>query len=133
MKQMSIDEVWDYHAGCVWIFVVRGDLDAYLSTDLRDRLARALTDSPDELLVDLEEVTFMDASAVGVLVAAFEKARASGTVLRLVAPSASARRLLQLTQTEGIFPIEADLAVAYARAAEPTDDLQRITGCEDAA
>lgn len=118
MRQVSTDEIWAYNAGRVWMLVVRGDLDANLSTDLSDHLERALVDSPEDLLVDLEEVTFMDASAVGVLVGAFNRACESGAILRLVAPSAPAKRLLRLTQTEDVFPIETDLITAQARAAE---------------
>lgn len=133
MEQVNTSEIWAYDAGRAWIFVVRGDLDVNLSTDLRDRLERALTDSPDELLVDLEEVTFMDASALGVLITALKKARASGAALRLVAPSAPAQRLLRLTQTEGFFPVETDLITAYGRVAERSAGLQKVTGFEDAA
>jgi anti-sigma B factor antagonist len=112
MEQVTTSEIWDYHPGHVRIFVVRGDLDAYLSTDLCDRLERALTETPNVLFVDLEDVTFMDASAVAVLVAASKKARASGAVLRLVAPSDPAERLLRLTHTEDVLPVETDLISA---------------------
>lgn len=132
VEHMS-DEIWDYNSGHVWIFIIRGELDVYLSSDLRDRLERALTDSPDALLIDLEETTFMDASALGVLVTALKKARAMGATLRLVAPSAPVERLLSLTQTEEVLPIECDLITAYARVAERAADLERLTGLDGAA
>ena len=128
-----VSEIWDYRSEDVWIFVVRGDLDAYLSMDLRTRLDRALTESPADLLVDLEEATFMDAAALGVLVAAFKKALSKQAVLRLVAPSEPARRLLRLTQTERVFPIERDLATAYERVAERIAEPEKVAGVDDAA
>lgn len=133
MERVSTNEIWDYRCGRVWIFVVRGDLDAYSSLDLHDGLERALADSPTELLVDLEEATFMDASALGLLVVAYKKARAKGSGLRLVAPSAPAKRLLRLTQTEGIFLIERDLITAFARATERAAGPEKESGFDDAA
>lgn len=133
MERVSTNEIWDYHCGEVWIFVVRGDLDVSSSPDLRDRLERAITTSATELLVDLEEATFMDASALGVLVTALKKAGARGAVLRLVAPSAPVQRLLRLTQTESVFPIERDLITAYARVAERAARSEKARGFDDAA
>jgi anti-anti-sigma factor len=105
-----------------------------LATDLRARLERALTtDSADPLLVDLEDVTFMEASGVEVLRAALKKARACGAVLRLVAPSAPVERVLRPTHTEGVLPIERDLITAYARVAEASADREKTTGFDDAA
>lgn len=112
--------------------MVRGDLDAYLSPDLRARLARALTACPAELLIDLEEVTFMDTAALGVLVTGLKKAVTGGAVLRLVAPSAPVQRLLRLTQTESVFPIERDLITAYARVERPARS-EKARGFDDAA
>jgi len=133
MVHLTTSEIWDYNPGHMWIFVVRGDLDAHLSTDLRDRLERALTDSPDPVFVDLEDVTFMDASGVEVLQAAFRKAQACGAVLRLVAPGAAAERVLRLSHSERVLPIERGLITAYARVAEASADREKATGFDDAA
>lgn len=133
MKQEVTDEIWDYSSNGVRILVVRGDLDNRLSTDLRDHLESALSDSPAPLLVDLEEVTFMDASGVGVLVEAFKNARESGSGIRLVAPSVPAQRLLDLTHTDDVFPIDPDLDVAYARVADRHTEPGEMAERTDAA
>lgn len=133
MKQEVTDEIWDYNSDGVRILVVRGDLDNHLSTDLRDHLESAFRGSPAPLLIDLEEVTFMDASGVGVLVEALKNARESGSGLRLVAPSAPAQRLLSLTQTDDAFPIDADLDVAYARVADRRVEPEEMADRTDAA
>lgn len=133
MEQMAPGEIWVYNSGHVWIFVVRGDLDAHLSTDLHARLEGALIHCPDALLIDLEEATFMDASAVGILVSVSQRAQANGTVLRLVAPSAPAKRLLHLTRTEDVFLIEGDLVTAYARVTGRVAGPKKASGVDDAA
>jgi len=132
MENMSIDEIWDYSAGRARIFVVRGELDAHLSTDLLDRLEDALADPPEALLIDLEDVTFMDASALGDLVTVFKEARAAGTTTRLVAPSAAVKRLLCHTRTESVFPTEGNLISAYGGIA-PESRPNEATEHNDAA
>ncbi|MGH2698517.1 MAG: STAS domain-containing protein [Actinomycetota bacterium] len=132
MAPMRSDEIWDYRWGQVQILVVRGDLDAYLAVDLSAYLERALAGSPAEVLVDLEEVRFMDAAALGVLESALQRARAHGGDLRLVAPSAPVDRLLRLTHMEGHFPVESDLIAAFERSAGIADP-QSESGCDGAA
>ena len=117
MVQMPGGEIWEYNSGDVSILIVRGELDLALSNDLRDRLDGALSNSPAALLVDLEETSFMDASALGILLSAFQRARTAGVDLRLVAPVGAVERLLRLTETDDLLPIERDLISAYARIA----------------
>ena len=119
--ESTTNEIWDYSCGDAWIFVVRGDLDVNSSGVLRDALARADDAGAVALLVDLEETTFMDPFALGILVGAAKKAQAKQGQLRLVAPSEAAGRLLHVTQMDRVFPIDPDLISAYAEVvpAEP--------------
>ena len=73
MAQARSDEIWDYRWRQMRIFVVRGDLDAHLAVDLNPHLERAIAEEAVEVLVDLEEATFMDAAALGILVAALSR------------------------------------------------------------
>ena len=124
-------EIWDYGCGDAWIFVVRGDLDVNSSGALREALTRADEQGAAALLVDLEETTYMDPFALGILVGAAKRARARHGELRLVAPSEAAARLLRVTQMDRVFPIDADLISAYARIAAPQP--QKVSGVDDAA
>ena len=127
----SGSEIWDYGCGDAWIFVVRGDLDVNSSGALREALARAGREGAAYLLVDLEEATFMDPFALGILVAAAKRARARHGELRLVAPSEAAARLLRVTQMDRVFAIDPDLISAYARIAMPQP--KKVSGVDDAA
>lgn len=131
MAQARSDEIWDYRWRQMRIFVVRGDLDAYLAVDLNLHLERAIAEEAVEVLVDLEEATFMDAAALGILVAALKQARSYGGELRLVAPSTPVEHLLRLTHMEGHFPVESDLIAAFERSAQTNP--QREAGYDDAA
>ena len=59
--------------------------------------------SAAHVVFELREVTFMDASGLGVLMDAQRNAVRAGGCVRLVAPSNRARRLLALTRTDGVF------------------------------
>jgi anti-anti-sigma factor len=116
----SGNEIWDYGCGDAWIIVVRGELDVDSSGDLREALARADDEGASWFLVDLEETTFMDPFALGILVGAAKKARARQGGLRIVSPSQAAARLLHVKQMDRVFPVDTDLMSAYANVLAPT-------------
>lgn len=70
--------------------VARGELDLSAVPQLRAALARAVRD--DRVVVDLSRVTFMDSSAVGVLLDLIDE----GTIPMLRDPSPVVVRVLRL-------------------------------------
>jgi len=82
-------------ADCTVVWV-RGDHDIATKAVLAAAVARAAQLDDVPLLVDLSAVTFMDASTVGLLVASRNRLRARGQSLEVRAPSALARRVLEL-------------------------------------
>jgi anti-anti-sigma factor len=56
------------------------------------------------LAVDMSGVTFIDATGIGVLVAAANRAREAGGGLSLLAPSRQVRRLLGIFHLAAILP-----------------------------
>jgi anti-sigma B factor antagonist len=68
---------------------ISGEIDIATSRAMRDALATG----PAHLEVDMSAVTFMDASGIGVLLAARQRAVDSGGSLTLRAPSWAVRRL----------------------------------------
>lgn len=77
----------------VW---VRGEVDAATRMTLVDSVARAAELDGMTLLVDLSEVTFMDASIVGAIVESRNRLASRGQLLEVRAPSPRALRLLDL-------------------------------------
>jgi anti-anti-sigma factor len=70
---------------------ISGEIDIATSRAMRDALATG--PGPAHLEVDLSAVTFMDASGIGVLLAARQQAVDGGGSLTLRAPSVAVRRL----------------------------------------
>jgi anti-sigma B factor antagonist len=74
-----------------------GVLDETAAARARELLDEALAQWPAVLIVDLADVRFLDAAGVNVLAGAARTAAAQRTSLRVLAPRASVRRVLDLT------------------------------------
>lgn len=72
---------------------ISGEIDIATCQAMRDALAAGLGHGPVHLEVDMSTVTFMDASGIGVLLAAWRQAVDAGGSLTLRAPSRALRRL----------------------------------------
>jgi anti-sigma B factor antagonist len=89
------------------LLTVDGELDLSTSPELREALV-ALADGYDRIAIDLRAVTFMDSTALGVIVAAMKRAREHGGELALVGPNGSPRKVLSITALDQIVPIVED-------------------------
>ncbi|MEO9326056.1 STAS domain-containing protein [Nocardioides sp. C4-1] len=85
--------------------ILRGDIDLAVAVRLGIELRRVFVDGHIEVEIDLAAVTFMDSSALGVLVGAQRQARIFRGSLLLVGPSASVRRLLALTAMDKVLDV----------------------------
>jgi len=81
---------------------VRGEHDIATRAHLSATIARAAQLDDADILVDLSDVTFMDASTIGALVVARNSLRARARSLSVRAPSPRARRLLDLCGLAGL-------------------------------
>ena len=81
---------------------LRGDHDVSTVPTLSVELARAIALSDADLVVDLRDVQFMDASTVGVIIGAREFLRCRGRSLTLRSLSGIARRLIETCDLEDL-------------------------------
>ncbi|MEU9161872.1 STAS domain-containing protein [Streptomyces sp. NPDC048424] len=86
---------------------VSGEIDLDRAPLLRDALDTVITrpDCPNEIVVDLGEVTFCDSSGLNTLLQARLTAHEHGRRIRLHAPTSQVIHLLELTGTDQLFPI----------------------------
>ncbi|MEO8476888.1 MAG: STAS domain-containing protein [Actinomycetota bacterium] len=91
-----------------WMVVeVGGELDLHTSTELRDQLA-SLTDAGDtRIAVDLADVSFMDSSSLGVLVACLKRVREKGGDVAVTGAAGSPLKVLSLTGMDKVFTMAA--------------------------
>ena len=78
------------------IIRLRGEIDVATAPGLHERLLTLLRRGMGLIILDLSEVSFCDASGLGVLVSGHLHAKVLGVTLRLTAPRPRMARLLHL-------------------------------------
>jgi anti-sigma B factor antagonist len=92
--------------GTVTIFSLAGSLVYDEGTRLlRQVLTAAVAAGARACLLDLEQVTYLDSGGVGSLVEMFRHVTRRGGKLKLLRPSAPARRVLGITHLTAVFDI----------------------------
>ena len=84
---------------------LRGELDLAGAPTVRDRL-RTLRDRDEPVLLDLDELAFIDMSGLRVLLAAAEEAGRDGWSFAVTRGSPQVRRLIGLVALERQLPLD---------------------------
>ena len=100
--------------GSTAVFSVHGELDLHEAPELQDRITTAIERGALLIVVDLTEVTFIDSMALGVLLAAVNRFRPSGGVLRLVVPNPNIRRIFEISLLDQVFTLDSTRDAALA-------------------
>jgi anti-anti-sigma factor len=89
----------------VKIFQPNGIIDATKSQEFRQNIAEVLESGAKIVLVDFQDVTFMDSSGLGALVLAFKALRAADSKLVICSINEQIRILFELTGMDKVFEI----------------------------
>lgn len=96
------------------IIRVGGELDIYTAPRLRSALEDAMLDQQERIVLDLCRVQFIDSTALGVLVYAFERAQAQQCDLRLVLDDPYLLKMFRITGFDNVFAIYPTIDEALA-------------------
>ncbi len=96
----------------VLILDVAGEIDVYTSPKLRERLVSLVDGGVRTLVVDLDNVDFIDSTGLGVLVGVLKRIRATGGRMSLVCGQDGLLRVFKITGLEKVFDIHATVAAA---------------------
>jgi anti-sigma B factor antagonist len=89
----------------VAVLSVTGELDIATAPRLREQLESTIEAGSDPVIVDLLGVTFIDSTALGVLIGALKKCRESDTELRLVVAEARVLKVFEITGLTSVFSV----------------------------
>ena len=103
------------------IAAVTGAIDLSTVAALRERLFE-LADSGQPLIVDLNRVTFIDSTGLGVLVGVSRRAAVHGTSVHAVCSQPQTRKLLWLTGVDRRIPLSATVDGALLLLTASGDD-----------
>jgi len=87
------------------IVEVRGELDCASAPQMEEVLDQLIAEGARNVVVDLAEATFVDTTGLGALLAGLRRMREHEGVLSLASPRPSARRVLELSGLDRVFPL----------------------------
>ena len=82
-----------------------GELDVNTAPELREHLSRLINGGARQITVDLAEVSFVDSTALSVLVSALKRLRQADGDLALASPNPSVRRVFEITGLTRLFTV----------------------------
>ena len=112
---MDVDlSVSSSEQGAVTIVHVAGEIDVYTAPLLREVLDKQVAAGRTDLVVDLEKVTFMDSTGLGVLVGRLKLVRGQNGTLRIVSAQERILKVFKITGLDKVFHIYATVDEALA-------------------
>jgi anti-sigma B factor antagonist len=99
------------------ILTVGGEVDVYTAPKLREKLIELVSDGSYNLVVDLENVDFLDSTGLGVLVGGLKRVRNHDGSLQLVCTQEKILKIFRITGLTKVFPIHSSVQDAMAGSA----------------
>jgi anti-sigma B factor antagonist len=106
--QMTTDvnfDVSEVERGGIPVLEVRGEVDVSTAPELREKLLALAEQGRTIAVVDLSEVSFVDSTALGVLVSGVKRLRSAGGDLRLVVTQPRISKVFEITGLTDVFHI----------------------------
>lgn len=100
LSQESLDE--ERH-----VVAVRGEIDLFTAPELKSALSEAIESGHTRIVVDLTDTTFLDSTALGVLIGAVKRLRSRDGRLTIVNVDDNIAKTFEITGLDQIFPISA--------------------------
>ena len=94
------------------VLSVGGEIDVYTAPKLREQIVQLVEDGRYHLVVDMEDVEFLDSTGLGVLVGGLKRVRAHDGSLRLVCTQERILKIFRITGLTKVFPIHSSVAEA---------------------
>ena len=96
------------------VIAVSGEIDVATAPQLRECLQRVIAQGESTIVLDLLGVTFLDSTALGVLVGALKRCREAGGDLHIVVADPRIMKIFEITGLTNVFTIADSLQAAGA-------------------
>jgi anti-sigma B factor antagonist len=87
------------------VLSLSGEIDIATAPRVRERLYALLAEGKEKLVVDLDDVGFLDSTGLGVLVGVLKRVRTQGGELRLVCTQPRIVKVFEITRLDSAFAI----------------------------
>lgn len=91
--------------GTLGLIVLTGEVDIFTAPRFKECLVEFLDSGIVRLVIDLNGVTFMDSTALGVLVGGVRRVHDAGGAMTLVVTSRPVERVLSITGLDRVFDV----------------------------
>jgi anti-sigma B factor antagonist len=102
------------------VIAVSGEIDVYTAPRLREKLISLVEEGSYHLIIDMEEVEFLDSTGLGVLVGGLKRVRSHDGWIDLVCTQGRILRIFRITGLSRVFNVYDSVAEAQAAHAEPS-------------
>jgi anti-sigma B factor antagonist len=99
-------------SGTLGLVVLTGEVDIFTAPRFREGMVALLDDGVESMVIDLSGVTFIDSTALGVLIGGVRRVHGAGGAMTLVVVSRPVQRVLSITGLDRVFSIHATRAAA---------------------
>ena len=89
----------------VYVVTLAGELDLHTCPEFREALLCVISTGARYVIVDLSLTTFVDSTALGVLLRGVERLRETGGNLSVVCPDANIRKVFEVTGLHRVFEL----------------------------
>ncbi|MDP9401155.1 MAG: STAS domain-containing protein [Actinomycetota bacterium] len=87
------------------VVAVRGEIDLFTAPELKQALTEAIEQGRRRVVVDLTETTFLDSTALGVLIGAVKRLRSNEGSLAIVNVDRNIQKTFEITGLDQIFAL----------------------------
>ena len=95
------------------IVSLSGEVDIYTAPQFKECMLELIDTGVERLVVDLSDVTFIDSTALGVLIGGVRRVHTAGGAMALVVTSRAVERVLSITGLDRVFTIHATREAAF--------------------
>jgi anti-sigma B factor antagonist len=93
------------HGDSAAVVILEGEIDIYSAPRFKEILLEGIDEGANHIIVDLSKVTFIDSTALGVLVSGAKRVRPSKGSLDIVCADDNIVRIFEITGLNRIFGI----------------------------
>ena len=95
------------------IVSLSGEVDIYTAPQFKECMLELIDTGVERLVVDMSGVTFIDSTALGVLIGGVRRVHTAGGAMALVVTNRAVERVLSITGLDRVFTIHATREAAF--------------------
>ncbi len=102
--------------GEIAVFDINGEIDLYNAPEIKDKIKEEMNKGKVNIIINLDKVSYIDSSGIGVLISSLSNLKKVGGALKLINVYASVRKVFELTKLTSFFDIydnESDALAAF--------------------